>query len=98
MRRELAAVTGDAATALRLVSAMAAEDSPGWQRVMDEVADSGRPMYVLASLATLMVKLAKAMTARLGGDPQEWLDGAALAQLDEAAEARRRLGEDGENA
>ena len=82
-RRLLASVPTDTATALRLVTAFAAEDAPGAQAVIDELAVSDRVMYVLSTLAVITMRLAHALVTQVGGDAQTWLDGATLAVLDE---------------
>lgn len=82
-RRLLKTVPGDTATALRLVSAFVGQDAPAAQAVIDEIAASNRVMYVTPALAVITARLAHALVTQVGGDAQTWLDGAALAVLDE---------------
>lgn len=77
--RHLDSLIGDAANALRLVSALQTGDDVAWQQISDHLDENGRTRYVLTAMASLMVRLVHETATRLGCDAQDW-----LSQWDEA--------------
>lgn len=77
----------DVAVAARLVSALAAEDQPGWAAVIAEVRQSGRMEELALTLATRVVQIAGEF---YDTDRQKILDGFAF---DACARARRTRGD-----
>lgn len=81
-RRLLATMPGDTGTALRLAAAFADADGADAKAAIDEMAASGRSLYVLAALATLTSRLAYGLVEQAGGNHQTWLNAAALGVVD----------------
>jgi hypothetical protein len=90
-RREMARVDDDFATARRLISAYAADDHQGLAAALAEVHRSGRGSKVLMAVVVQATDFGQLL---LGDNFQAWIDGAAMSQLDVAAQDQRDL--DGE--
>jgi hypothetical protein len=93
--RELARVDGDLAAARRLAAAYVATDHAAMNAVMVEVHRSGRGSKVLMAMCIVAVDFAHALDdlGALEGGIQEWLDQAAMVQLDNAALAAKTVRE-----
>ena len=77
----------DVAAAARFVSAIRADDVPGWSAVIAEVRQSGRMEQLAVTLATRVLSIANEY---YDVDTQKILDGFAL---DACARARRARGD-----
>jgi hypothetical protein len=95
-RRKSAYVDREFADARRYLSALHAKDYEALGALMAEIHHSERAMKILAAMAVLALDLADLAADRLGGDVQEWLEGAAMAQdAGEVERGRAELGGEG---
>lgn len=98
-RREMVRVTRDMATARRYLAAFESEDPAAMAALVNEIARSGRPLFVLAAMAVQTLDFGHVLAA--GGvlrdrhdqpvSLQAWLDAASFEQLDAAADGELLL-------
>jgi hypothetical protein len=101
-RREMARVDTDFATARRLLAALSAEDHAGTNAVLVQIVGSKRGSMVLCAMARQCLDFSRVLDAYgllrdERNEPisfQQWIDAAAMSQLDVAAQDQRDL--DGE--